>query len=187
MIPSRFFLPLFCCAALAASAPESSAQLMEKPVAFSGPSAIQTFAEGTFFHLSLRTTYPEIPARMMELVPQLQRALAAAGLTNASPLQVVYHGMNGDPSKAFEMEVGVRVPKGTQASGGCQVRTLQAFTCATKVFTGSFSQIGKAYADLYSTLVASGKQPQPETRQMVLFWEGETSINNMLLIQIGIQ
>ena len=79
------------------------------------------------------------------------------------------------------------LPRGTKASGGCQVRTLQAFTCATTVFTGSFSQIGKAYADLYSSLLASGKVPQAETRQMVLFWEGETSTNNMLLAQVGIR
>lgn len=79
------------------------------------------------------------------------------------------------------------VPKGTPAASGCLVRTLPAFTCATTVFTGSFAKLGKVYETLYPTLMASGKIPLSESRQMVLFWEGETSTNNMLLVQVGVR
>lgn len=186
MIPSRFLLPL-CCATLMAAGPEAPARLLEKPAFFTGPAAVQTYGEGTFFHLSTRTTLGELPARMGQLVPRLQKSLVAAGQNSLGPLQVVYRGISPDPSTVFEMEVGVLVPKGTPASGDCRVRTLAPFTCATTVFTGPFAQIGKAYETLYPALLASGKAPLPESRQMVLFWESETSINNMLLVQIGIQ
>ncbi len=186
MTPSRFLLSL-CCATLMAGGPEVPGKLLERPAFFTGPAAVQTFAEGTFFHLSTQATHKDIPVRMGQLVPQLQKALAASGLASLGPLQVVYHGMTADPEKAFGMEVGVLVPKGTKASADCMVRTLAPFTCATTVFTGSFSQIGKAYEALYPTLLANGKVPLPEARQMVLFWENETSSNNMLLIQVGIR
>jgi effector-binding domain-containing protein len=152
-----------------------------------GPAAIQTFAEGTFFHLTAQATQRNLGTRMKELVPQLQKALAASGLANLGPLHVVYHGMGVDPDKPFDLEVGVLVPKGTEAAGGGQVRTLPAFTCATTVFTGPFTMVGKVYETLYPALMACGKIPLPESRQMILFWESETSNNNMLLVQIGIQ
>ena len=186
MTPSRFLLGL-CCATLVAATPETPGKLLEKPTCFTGPAAVQTFAEGTFFHLITKATHADLSTRMGQMVPQLQKALAASGLASLGPLHVVYHGMTGDPEKAFDMEVGVLVPKGTQASGGCQVRTLPAFTCATTVFTGSFAKIGKAYETLYPTLMTCGKIPLSESRQMVLFWENETSTNNMLLVQVGIQ
>jgi effector-binding domain-containing protein len=95
--------------------------------------------------------------------------------------------MTGDPEKIFNLEVGVLVPKGTQASADCKVRTLAPFTCATTLFTGSFTKIGKVYETLYPTLRACGKIPLPESRQMILLWESEASTNNVMLIQVGIR
>jgi len=185
MSPSRFLLPL-CCTALVAAGPGDSGKLLEKPAYFTGPAAIQTFAEGTFFHLSTKSTLADLPARMGQLVPQLQNALKSSGLASLGPLLVVYHGISPELEKPFDMEVGVLVPKGTPASADCRVRNLAPFTCATTVFTGSFAKLGKVYETLYPTLLASGKTPLPESRQMILFWENETSSNNMLLVQIGI-
>jgi effector-binding domain-containing protein len=186
MIPSRFLLPL-CCAALMAAGPETPVKFLENPTCLTGPAAIQTFAEGTFFHLTAQATQHNLAARMKELVPQLQKALVASGVAHLGPMHVVYHGMGVDPDQPFDLEVGVLVPKGTEASAGGRVRTLAAFTCATTVFTGPFTMVGKVYQTLYPALMASGKVPLPESRQMILFWEGETSSNNMLLIQIGVQ
>jgi len=183
---SRFFLPL-CCVTLMAAGPEVPGKLLEKPTCFLGPAAVQTFAEGTFFHLTTRTTLNELPNRMGQLIPQLQKALASAGVASLGPLHVVYHGIGPVPQKVFEMEVGVLVPKGTPPTGEAKVRTLASFTCATTVFTGAFAQIGKAYEALYPTLMASGRVPLEESRQMVLFWENETSANNLMLVQVGIQ
>jgi len=186
MALSRLLLPL-ACATLLASGPQTPVQLLEKPRSFSGPAAVQTFAEGTFLHLTTQTTLGELPGKMALLVPQLHKALLTSGIPSLGPIQVVYHGMSADPAKPLDIEVGVLVPRGTAAPAGCSVRTLAPFTCVTTVFTGSFSGLGKVYETLYPTLLASGKTPLPESRQMVLFWEGEASNNNMLLIQIGIR
>lgn len=189
MNPARVFLPLACVAMMAAAPPTlpTPLNLLENPTSFTGPVAIQTFAEGTFFYQAFESTQMEIPAKMKQVVPQLMKALAACGLPSFGPLHVVYHGISPDPAKPFPVEVGVLLPADAQVPAGCKVRKLPPFTCATTVFTGPLPEIGKAYGALYPALKANGKIPLPESRQMILFYEGETSTNNMLLIQIGIR
>jgi len=183
MTPSRFLLALGC-SALTAATP---AALLDKPAWFTGPAAIQTYAEGTYFHLATRTSLKALPAAMEQLVPQLHRALLAAGRPAPGPLQVVYHGVSPDLERELEVEVGVLVPQGTAPAGGCQVRVLAPFTCATTVYTGGLADVGKAYAMLYPALLAGGRKPLEESRQMVLFWENGTSTNNVMLIQVGVK
>lgn len=180
-------LPLLLTAASLVAAPEAPASLPVSPNCLLGPAAIQTFAEGTFFHLKARSTQAELPGQMQELVPRLMRSLAEAKVGTLGPLQVIYRGMTQDPAQPFDLEVGVLVPKGTAPAGEGQVRPLPAFTCATQTFTGSFDQVGKAYASIYPALRSAGWVPSGESRQMVLFYEGLTSTNNLLLVQVGLK
>lgn len=180
------FLSL-CCAALMAAGPDTRPTLPEHPDCLLGPVAIQTFAEGRFFHLKTRATQAEIPGRMRELVPRLLKSLAEAKVGTLGPLQVVYHGLSQDPALPFDMEVGVLVPPGTPAAGEAQVRSLAAFTCAAQTFTGSLNEVGRAYGAIYPALLSAGRLPSGESRQMVLFYEGDASTNNLLLIQVGLK
>lgn len=180
-------LPLFLCSAWLIAGQPAPGGLPEHPTCLLGPAAIQTFAEGRFFHLKARVTQAEIPGRMRELVPWLLKGLAEAKVGTLGPLQVVYHGLSQDPALAFDMEVGVLVPAGTPAAGEAQVRSLAAFTCATQTFTGSLNEVGRAYASIYPALLSAGRVPTGETRQMVLLYEGDASTNNMLLVQVGLK
>lgn len=175
----------FCCAAMLAAGPAPA--LLDKPASALGPVIIQTYAEGTFFHLKATATSTELPGKMQQLVPVLMKSLAAGQIGTLGPLHVVFHGLTSDPTKIFDLEIGVLVPKGTPAVGDCQVRTLPAFTCASTVFTGSFAQVDTAYSTIFPTLAASGRVPNGEFRQMVFFYEGLASTNNALLVQVGLQ
>lgn len=175
----------FCCAALLAAGPAPA--LPDRATCSLGPVSVQTYAEGTFFHLKATATTAELPARMQELVPVLMKSLATGRIGTLGPLHVVFHGLTSDPAKVFDLEIGVLVPKGTPAAGDCQVRILPAFTCASTVFTGDFAQIGKAYAAIFPALGATGRVPNGEFRQMVFFYEGPASTNNALLVQVGLQ
>lgn len=181
------FLPLAFSAAGLIAGPTAPVPLPEQPTCLLGPAAVQTFAGGAFFHLKAQATQAELPDRMKQLVPRLLKALAAAKVATLGPLQVVYHGMTQDPTRPFDLEVGVLVPKGTEPSGEGLVRTLAPFTCATQTFTGSLGQVGKAYESIYPALLSAGRIPSGETRQMVLFFEGDASTNNMLLVQVGLR
>lgn len=181
------FLPLLLSAAWLAAGPEAPVPLPENPDSLLGPAAIQTFAGGPYFHVKARATQAEIPGRMRELVPRLLKSLAEAKVGTLGPLQVVYHGITQDPAQPFDLEVGVLVAPGTPAAGEAKVRLLPAFTCATQTFTGSLSQVGKAYATVYPALLSAGRVPSGESRQMVLFYEGDASTNNVLLVQVGLK
>jgi len=172
-----------CCAALLAAGPAP----LDKPASSLGPVILQTYAEGTFFHLKTTATTAELPARMQQLVPVLMKSLAQGQIGTLGPLHVVFHGLTSDPAKTFDLEIGVLVPKGTPAAGECQVRTLPAFTCASTVFTGSIAQVGTAYSALFPALAAGGRVSNGEFRQMVFFYEGLASTNNALLVQVGLQ
>jgi effector-binding domain-containing protein len=171
-------------AVLLASGPACFA---EPQPAVLGPVIHRTYPASTFFYLPGRTTLTGIQAEMGQAIPRLVKAMAGQGLGVATPIMVVYHGAGPDPDKAFDYEVGVLVPPGTQAAGDGRVRSLAAFPCATLVFTGSFDQMGKAYEALYPAILGEGKTPTAETRQMILYYEKEASPNNMVLVQIGLQ
>ncbi|MCE1229676.1 MAG: GyrI-like domain-containing protein [Firmicutes bacterium] len=187
----RILLPFYGlgCAALMATGPEPSPRLLESYSSFHGPMVVQTYAEGTFFHVKATTTLVELPRTMAQQVPILLNGLTTGRIGTLGPLCIVYHGLESDPAKPFEMEIGVMVPKDTQAVGVCQVRRLPAFTCASTVFTGSFTEVevGKAYKALFPALIAEGKKPSGELRQMIFLWEGGSSRNNTMLVQIGLQ
>lgn len=174
-----------CCAAMLVAGP--SPALLDKPMSSLGPVTVQTYAEGTFFHLKATSTTAELSGKMQQLVPVLMKSLAAGQIGTLGPLHVIYRGMTSDPAKVFDLEIGVMVPKGTAAAGECQVRPLPAFTCASTVFTGALSQIGSAYGAIFPALAAGGHTPSGESRQMILFWEGPASTNNILLVQVGLQ
>jgi hypothetical protein len=152
-----------------------------------GPVAFQTFAEGTFFHLSAPATQAEAAKVSAALTQRLLRALAQGGIQTLGPILIIQRGVTPDPTRPFEMELGVLVPGGTKATGEARVRPLGAFPCATTVVTGALAEAGRAFEALFRSSMDKGRIPTGEIREMMLFWEGEASPNNMMLVQVGLQ
>jgi len=175
------FLTLLCAGTLLAGPAQPA------PTCTWGPVAFQTFAEGTFFHLAAPATQAEAAKVSAALTQRLILALAGAGIQTLGPILIVQRGVTPDPTRPFEMELGVLVPGGTKAVGGARVRPLGAFPCATTVVTGALAEAGRAFETLFRTSMDKGRIPTGEIREMVLFWEGETSPNNMMLVQVGLQ
>ncbi|HEX9081203.1 MAG TPA: GyrI-like domain-containing protein [Holophagaceae bacterium] len=152
-----------------------------------GPVFEQTVAGGTYLHLDCETNLAGLGTQIQALVPKLKQALGAARTQPMGPLEVIYHGLDGNPETRFRMEVGFLVPEGTQAAGEARTRVLLPFHCASMTFTGKVADLGQAYGSLYGSLHTSGKTPSEESRQMILYWEGPASTNDLLLIQAGIR
>lgn len=152
-----------------------------------GPVFEQTVAGGTFFYLESGTNLANIGAKIHALVPKLKQALAAARTQPVGPLEVIYRGLDGNPGTRFRMEVGFLVPDGTRPAEDAKARILAPFHCGSMTFTGKVADLGQAYGRLYGSLQASGRTPSAESRQMILYWEGTHSSNDLLLIQAGIR
>ena len=180
------FLTLACVAGLVAGPEDPARQTTRGTV---GPVAFQTFAAGTYFYLGARATRTELPALTPALVKRLSAIQRAAGLQAWGPLLMIQRGAGDDPAKPFDLEVGSLVPAGTLPFGEAKVRLLAAFPCATTVASGDFSgEVAKAaFLALFKAAGKQGRTPTGESRELVLFWEGEGSANNLLQVQIGLQ
>jgi len=185
----RTTLLTFTCAASMMAGPQDPAQAQKAPSGTVGPVAFQTFAEGTFLHLSTRATYAELSILTPALAKRLSVILKEAGLQTFGPLLMIQRGAGEDPSKPFVLDVGLLVPKGTRPFGEAKVRTLAAFPCATTMTSGDFAgESGKAaFMAVFKAAGEQGRVPTGEFREMLFFWEAEGSANNLMQVQIGLQ
>jgi effector-binding domain-containing protein len=103
------------------------------------------------------------------------------------PLLIIFHGVNGDPDQQFPFEVGFPVAEETKVVDGLQIKQLDKFRCATVIYSGPMSQIKKAYSAVYNDLLNEGLEPTDEGRQSVLMFEGDDSVNNVALIEVGVK
>ena len=70
---------------------------------------------------------------------------------------------------------------------GFKIVKLDAFKCATILFTGPLSQIKDAYCKLFDCLGAAGLKFKGGFREVYLYWEGPESLNNVVQIQAAIE
>jgi len=176
-------LTLACTASLMAGSGQESAKVAIGPVAF------QTYAEGTYFHISTRVTYAELSTQTPAMAAALAKTLKEAGIPTFGPLLIIQRGASEDRGKPFDQEVGILVPKGTKAFGEAKVRDLSPFPCATSVTSGDFAGEGAhaAFMTLFKAAGERGRIPTGEIREMLLFWEGQGSANNLMQVQIGLR
>jgi hypothetical protein len=181
-------LALACAAGLMAGSQDPT-QIKNAPASTVSPVAFQTYAEGTYFHLSARATYAELSTLTPALAKRLSAILKEAGLQTFGPILMIQRGTSEDPTKPFDLEVGILAPKGTKPFGEAKVRTLPAFPCATTMASGDFGgESGKAaFMAVFQAAGEQGRIPTGEFREMLFFWEGEGSANNLMQIQIGLQ
>jgi DNA gyrase inhibitor GyrI len=182
-----FILAAMLFALLSTSFAQVPATLPLKPAQQTGNLAIRTYLQSDYFFVAGQATHTTMGDTMKRIVPELLDSVKQAGFVPVSPIVVVMHGVGPDPKATFDFEVGFMVPANTKAGGTGEVGKLEALTCASVVYSGKTTEVGKAYESLYGSILASGKQPTQEVRQMILFYEGEESVNNIMLLQVGVQ
>ena len=99
----------------------------------------------------------------------------------------VYADLTQDVDKEFTVRMGMPVEKGVKAPEGCKLAQLDGYKCASVYYTGSLQDIGKGYAKLYTDLFAQRLKPTGESREVVLYWEGPESENNVIEIQAAVK
>jgi len=142
----------------------------------------------TFFYSATETTIPQLSNVIPPMMEGMYSAMKENQISPANAPVFVYQGITQDPSKPFQLEVGMPVqPDGAKAVGDFKVRELPTFHCATVIFSGPLARIPQAYQQLFGELFQAGLQPTGETREMFLYWEGPESPNNIELIMAGVK
>jgi effector-binding domain-containing protein len=147
---------------------------------------VQDYPAKHFAYMSTETTLTQISETVQDLMPKLQQAMKDAGAAPTGPGTFVYQGITQDPNKPFTLEIGFPVAEGTKEAGDMKVRTLEAFHCASVIYSGPISQVTQAYQQAFTDLFTAGLQPTGETREMYLYWEAIDSPNNIELIMVGV-
>ena len=148
---------------------------------------VQTFRPTPFFYASTQTTMAEIGPAADRIMASLHAATREGHAMGAGPPIFIYHGMTEELNKPFELQVGLPVPPDTKPYGEFKVRTLDAFHCATVIYSGPVESLGKAYDKLIGQMLEAHLSPGNESREIYFFWEGPESPNDALQVQIGIR
>jgi effector-binding domain-containing protein len=136
-----------------------------------------------YVHASATTNIPGIKETVKK---NLDPLLTKHGSLVKGPLIFVYHGITPDPKRNFDMEMGFAAWEDPKDLGGFKVRPLDAFKCVSVYYTGSYEHVGNAYEQIFPALFRMGYKPTAENREVYLYWEDDTSPNNVTEIQIGV-
>ena len=147
---------------------------------------VQDYKAEHFFYSETETTINDIGGVVQETLPKLFAAIKENGIDITGPMVFVYHGATQDRDKPFKLQIGFLVGPNAKDAGDFKVRELEAFHCASVIYSGPVTQIAMAYQQLFTELFGAGLQPNGETREMYLYWEAPDSPNNVQIIMAGV-
>jgi predicted transcriptional regulator YdeE len=151
------------------------------------PMRLQEMPSVTYFHTSFKTSINGIrDADLGGKIAALFAAMMEAKVMPTGPMLMTYSGITDNPDDEITMTIGFPVAPGSQPAGNYQVVQLPAFKCAATVLSGNLEAFPQAYPKVYAELFGHGLTPTGELREFHLYWEDETSRNNMALIQVGV-
>ncbi len=181
------------CAAAAAQTPTTK-PAAAKAASPAGPAFVVTpmrvqelQGAGTFVYVESETTFAGLKETIAKLMKPLDEAMNSGKFQPGSPMIFVYTGVAGDMSKPFTLQIGMPARSSATAAGEIKVRKLEPLRSATLVYSGSVMDIPSAYQQLYTNLFPAGLMPAGENREIYTYWEGPESVNNVVVIQVGVK
>ena len=154
-----------------------------------GEMLIQTIPAKHYLCGSIETDFQNMGEAVGKTLTAINRAAMEAKLKLRGPTVHLYHGgPHGKPAGAFKMETGFFVEKRTASPADAfQVRQLPEFRCASILYVGPATGIADAWQKLDRSLQAKGLTRTDEERELVLYWEGVNSPNNIVQLQVGMK
>jgi effector-binding domain-containing protein len=151
------------------------------------PMRVQELKGMNYLFVSSSTTLAQLGDHIRQSMQKVEPALKGGQIRPVGPALIIFHGVNQDPNSEFPLEVGFPVAADTTPPDGFEIKKLDTFRCATVLYSGSAQQIKRAYKAVYDDLLNAGLQPTDEGREAVLMFEGPESVNNVAMIEIGVQ
>lgn len=185
---SKRSLGLLCAIALAcgAAGPTTAPSNLDDPSVMS-KTRLQDFPAISYFHATTTTTLKDLSKTTKETMIRLRAALKEAGADAKGAPLIVMKGVTNDPTQPSELQIGVPTTEDAREVDDFKVTKLEAFHCASILFSGPATEIHGAFEQVFSDALQSGEVPTGEIREMICYWEGEESANNIMSIQIGVR
>jgi effector-binding domain-containing protein len=141
----------------------------------------------TYFFISSKTNIAQLGDHIRQSTEKIDLALKSGQVRPVGPIMIIFHRMMQEQGGEFPLEVGFPVADDAQAPDGFEIKKLDKFRCATVLYSGSMQQVRRAFEAVYNDLLGAGLEPTDETRQSVLLFEGQDSVNNVVMIQVGVR
>lgn len=143
--------------------------------------------EERLFCVTTRAPIEKLDEELDRLMPLLEAAQAEAGLRGAGPTVVRY--FMTEEGGIWRMDVGVPVTSWdwVQPAGQAQIVTIPAIHCGALLHWGSLAHIGTAYEMLRQGIADAGFRHAGEGREWYLHFTGDTSDDNVILLQLEVQ
>jgi effector-binding domain-containing protein len=148
---------------------------------------VQEMKGMTFFFISSKTNIAQLGDHIRQSTAKIDLVLKSGQVRPIGPILIIFHRMIQEQGGEFPLEVGFPVADDTQAPDGFEIKKLDKFRCATVLYSGSMQQVRRAFEAVYNDLLGAGLAPTDETRQAVLLFEGQDSVNNVAMIQVGVR
>jgi effector-binding domain-containing protein len=150
------------------------------------PMRVQEMGELILFHTTITTSFEKMDV-VGPIINELLKVVKEKHLDADAMVVFRYQGATADPTKEFELSIGVPVAAGTEAFDKWQVTPLPKFKAATVMHSGAPRSMGSAYQKIFPEIGQKGLTPTGENREFYMYWEGEDSVNNVMLVQVGVQ
>ena len=140
------------------------------------------------FFAKLKTTLKNIQKDSNPVVHALMEDVQKYEIQPAGPLEYLYFGATEDMDKEFDLEIALPVVKEAKPEWSqFSFKDLEEFKCATHLFKGSMDKMYGAYETAFAGLGKASLQPTDQVREVYQKWEGYTSNENVIEIQLGVQ
>lgn len=150
-------------------------------------SRLQTLRPVTFCHVTVKTNLQNIGQAAKDGFDKVGKEMADQKIVPSGPPMMVFHGATPDPAADFTLDIGLIVPDDAKPAGDLKVDKLEKFRCMSVLYTGPVKGVSAAYQKVYPDLARAGHTPTAESREMLLYWEGEDSPNNVIQVSVGIK
>jgi effector-binding domain-containing protein len=141
----------------------------------------------TYFFISSKTNIAQLGDHIRQSTAKIDLVLKSGQVRPVGPILIIFHRMMQEQGGEFPLEVGFPVADDTQAPDGFEIKKLDKFRCATVLYSGSMQEVRRAFEAVYNDLLGAGLEPTDETRQSILLFEGQDSVNNVAMIQVGVR
>ena len=104
------------------------------------------------------------------------------GAAEKPPILVMFFDLPDEP-RVYDMQVGFSVPEGTSPLGEAQVRYVEPSLCASVLVWGNLDSVISSYGPLLEFMDTKDLKCIEGWREWYLYWEGDSSSNNITWVQ----
>jgi effector-binding domain-containing protein len=167
---------------------QDKAAVEAQPAAQVGEARVRTLPAITYFHRSVDATLNTLTDRIHEVMPSLVKAAEESKAHIVGPSVLIYHGVTGDRDAHFTLDIGFPIADAdAKPVGDFKIKKLPGFRCISLLYTGDIEHLSAAYEKLGPEIAKGQLEPGDESRQMMLYWEGQDSPNNVIQVMLGVK